>query len=273
MSALRPIGERINAERFVLFGWSRAILLQLAHPLVAAGVAQSAFRDSTAASVRRLHHTVRAMLSLAFGTRESREAAVANIREIHTRINGRLDRDVGIFPAGTFYSAEDPALLLWVHATLIESTTLVYDALVTEVTPKERDTYCAEAAWLPIALGARPEDIPRDWASLERYMTGISSAGTLVVGPKAQEIAHALLFGGFSRLVGPLATINRRLTLAWLPPEIRDQYDAQWQAIDERKALRIRERLRGLRRRLPDAIALWPEARRGPKDTMEARRV
>ena len=69
------ISWRINAERFVLLGWGRAILLQFAHPLVAAGVAEhSSFRESGAAAVRRLHLTVKAMLALAFGDAPRRAA-------------------------------------------------------------------------------------------------------------------------------------------------------------------------------------------------------
>ena len=59
---------RVNAERIVLLGWARAILLQLAHPLVAAGVFDhSGFRGTPYAAASRLYHTVHAMLSLTFG--------------------------------------------------------------------------------------------------------------------------------------------------------------------------------------------------------------
>ena len=115
----------------VLFGWSRAILLQLAHPLVAAGVADhSHFRSSAMAAVGRLRGTVRSMLSLAFGDEAAYGRAIAGIRAIHTRVHGELRAQTGVFPAGTPYSAEDPALVLWVHATFIDSAVLVYDRVV-----------------------------------------------------------------------------------------------------------------------------------------------
>jgi uncharacterized protein (DUF2236 family) len=63
------VSERINAERIGLARWSRAILLQLAHPLVAAGVAEhSRFKEGPLRAAMRLHHTVRAMTRLTFGT-------------------------------------------------------------------------------------------------------------------------------------------------------------------------------------------------------------
>src|SRR5688500_9884495 len=100
------ISHRINAERIVLPGWSRAILLQLAHPLVAAGVAEhSTFRGGPLTAAVRLHHTVRAMLALTFGDEATREAALEGIRAIHRRVHGRLPVAAGRFPEGTPYSA------------------------------------------------------------------------------------------------------------------------------------------------------------------------
>src|SRR5688572_32830582 len=112
-----PISRQINAERLMLLGWSRAILLQLAHPLVAAGVADhSSFRDGGLAAAKRLHLTVKAMLALSFGDEHSRAAALDGIRTIHRRVHGHIAAQAGRFPAGTPYSAEDPDLVLWVHA-------------------------------------------------------------------------------------------------------------------------------------------------------------
>src|SRR5918996_1999556 len=109
--------SRVNSERVVLLGWSPAILMQLAHPLIAAGVLQhSTFHGGAFAAVARLHHTVSAMLSLTFGDQERRAAALSGIKAIHRRVHGTLPVSAGLFPAGTAYSAEDPALLLWVHA-------------------------------------------------------------------------------------------------------------------------------------------------------------
>jgi uncharacterized protein (DUF2236 family) len=144
---MRPaadVSRRINAERLVLVAWTRAILLQFAHPLIAAGVADhSTFRGSPAAAVARLRQTVDAMLSLTFGTEAERETALQGIRGIHRRVSGTLATASPCFPAGARYSAEDPALLTWVHATLIESSVLVYEQLVEPLTPAERDRYCA----------------------------------------------------------------------------------------------------------------------------------
>src|SRR6187401_780127 len=163
--------HRINAERLVLLGWSRAILLQMAHPLVAAGVADhSHFRAGPMMAVRRLRETIKSMLALSFGDAFEAGHVIAAIRAIHTRVRGQLRESTGPFPAGTRYSAEDPALLLWVHATLIDSVVLVYEQLVGPLSASERDQYLVEAADVAIALGAIDADLPRTWTALEAYL-------------------------------------------------------------------------------------------------------
>ena len=257
------IAERINAERLVLLGWSRAILLQMAHPLIAAGVAEhSLFRASPLATVTRLHGTVRAMLALTFGDPIAHGHAIAGIRAIHARVNGELRETTGPFAAGTRYSAEDPALLLWVHATLIESVLLVYDQLVAPITEANRDEYCREAADVALALGARDADLPRTWAALERYLTTEYASGRIVVGPDARLIVQAVMFPPLPAISGPFAWLNRVITLGLLPEDIRQQYGFAWSERRARHLRRVSTLLRGTRRVLPRAIAWWPEARR-----------
>ena len=85
------ITERVNGERLILLAWGRAILMQLAHPLVAQGVADhSSFRDATLERVRRLHGTIKAMLDLTFGDAAPSGAATDRINAIHDRVHGRL---------------------------------------------------------------------------------------------------------------------------------------------------------------------------------------
>ena len=258
------ISRRINGERFMLLGWSRAILLQLAHPLVAAGVAEHGdFRDGSLKAAARLHHTVRAMLSLTFGDEAASTAALARIREIHRRVHGQLSAAAGIFPAGTAYSAEDPELVLWVHVTLIESVLLTYDRIVEPLTPGERDAYCAEAAGVAIELGARPAEVPRTWSALTRSLERTYESGAIAVSEPARELAEAVLAPPFALFVAPLAAMNRLVTAGLLPEPIRAQYGFGWSAARERRLERTWSVLRRCRRMLPRPLALWPEARRG----------
>src|ERR1044071_3474108 len=92
------ISRRVNGERLLLLAWIRAILLQLAHPLIAAGVAEhSTFRGSTRAAFSRLRETVGAMVAISFGTCEEHRRAIEAIRSIHRRVHGTLRQARGTF--------------------------------------------------------------------------------------------------------------------------------------------------------------------------------
>lgn len=201
------------------------------------------------------------MLALSFGTDADREFALHGIRTIHTRVNGQLREAVGVFPAGAAYSAEDPALVLWVHLTLLESIPLAYELFVGPVTDEERDGYCAESAWVATALGARPADVPITWAHASEQLSRMYASGVLCVGSQARELSRAVLAPRFSRLVPPLASWNRLVAVGLLPVQIRQQYGLDWSAADQRRFNRMVSRLRRFRQSLPDFVALWPEAR------------
>ena len=256
------ISWRLNAERMVLLGWGRAILLQLAHPLVAAGVFDhSGFRGTPYAAASRLFHTIHAMLALTFGDEPARERALEGIRTIHRRVNGELSESTGHYPPGTRYSAEDPSLVLWVHATLLESVILVYERLIGPLTPAERDEYCVEAFPIAVALNAREEEVPRTWNDLRAYLDRTYASGTIAVGVQGRELAKAVLSPSGAWMVAPAAWINRMITIGMLPPQVREEYGMSWTPRQERTLVRVVSALRLTRRALPDAIALWPAAR------------
>jgi len=261
--ARTSITWRVNAERIVLLGWARAILLQLAHPLVAAGVFEhSGFRGTPYAAASRLYHTVHAMLSLTFGDEDARQKTLDAIRAIHRRVNGVLRESTGSYPSGTRYSAEDPDLVLWVHATLIESVLLVYERLVAPLTMAEKDEYCAEAFPIAVALAARERDVPRTWADLRAYIDRMYASNAIVVGTQGRELAHAVLSPAGGWMVAPATWLNRMITIGLLPSRLREQYAMSWSARHDRIVARLTTMLRLLRRLLPGTIALWPDARR-----------
>jgi uncharacterized protein (DUF2236 family) len=256
------LARRLNAERLVVLGWTRAILLQFAHPLIAAGVHEhSGFRRSPLAAVVRLRHTIKAMLALTFGDVAARHRTLETIRAIHRRVNGSLDERVGPFPPGTRYSAEDPALVLWVHLTLIESVVVVYERLVSRLRPDERDAYCAEAAEVAIALGADPAHVPRTWEGLRAAIEAGYESGAVVVGRQARELAAAVLHPRGAWPAVPLLRINETLAMGMLPPAVREQYGFRWTPLRARVMTTTVTSLRVGRQLCPDAFALWRDAR------------
>ena len=258
----QDVAFRINGERLVISGWSRAILLQLAHPLIAAGVFDhSGFRASPIAAIGRLYHTTRAMLAITFGDDERRTAAIEGIKRIHTRVHGTLPMAVGPYPAGTPYSAEDPALLLWVHATLIESMVLTYEHLVAPLRAAERDAYCVASAPPSVALGMREADAPRTWTELQAYLERMHGSGMIVVSPQARELATSLLSTSIPSVLAPARWLSGLLTAAMLPPRIREEYGLPWTAARARHFSQLAATIRAARRLTPSALALFADAR------------
>jgi uncharacterized protein (DUF2236 family) len=248
------VARLVNAERLVVLGWPRAILLQLAHPLVAAGVAEhSSFRRSRRTAVVRLHHTIRAMLALVFGDDERRRASLDGIRAIHRRVHGRLREAAGPFASGTPYSAEDPDLVLWVHATLLESLPLTYRTLVGPLTAEQLDAYCAESASVAEELGARRSEVPRTWHDTLTYLDRGYRSGIATVSAEAREVAAAVL----SR---PFGIITRPLAVGLLPDSIRAQYGFRWSASQQSRLDAWCSAARKMRYVMPRSVALWPEA-------------
>ncbi len=262
LAKVAGVSHRVNAERIVLLAWTRAILLQLAHPLIAAGVYEhSGFRATPLAAVVRLRHTVRAMLAVTFGDDASRARAIDGIKAIHRRVHGHLSVGSGVFSTGTRYSAEDPDLVLWVHATLIESVPVFYELLVAPLTHAERDAYCVEAASIAVALNAREATVPRSWADLHQYVSDMYASGRISVSAQARELATAVMAPPLPVVGVPAACINRVLTIGLLPSFVRSQYGFNWTARDERTFTRAVRALRLFRQMLPTVLATWPESR------------
>ena len=258
-----PIARRVNREALVVLGWGRAILLQLAHPLVAAGVAaHSGFDEGALAYVRRMRRTIGAMLSLTFGTESEIRETADRINAIHHRVHGRLDRAVGGYPAGTQYDATDPALLAWVHATLIDSQLHTYALFVGSLARNEEDRYCAEAARVGPLLGVSASELPDTRDRLDRYLDRMQQEDRLAVGDGARRLAGALLAPPGRRWVAPALWLGRLTTVGLLPEPIRGAYGFPWRAKDARRLRSAAAVLRAARRVVPPSLREWPAARR-----------
>jgi uncharacterized protein (DUF2236 family) len=256
------VSWRIHREVALLLGWGSAILLQFAHPLVARGVADhSGFRGDARASWRRLHRTLGAMLALTFGGEEGAAQAARGINAIHDRVQGRLARAEGPYPAGTTYSAHDPELLRWVHATCLVMFMDAYERYVTPLHPAERDRYCAESAEVERLLGIPAGFLPRSVAELEAYRDRMLASGCIAVTDTARALAHDLLDPPVMRWLGPVAWLYRVTAIGPLPPAIRDAYGFRWARRDRAAFGLIAAVVRRGLPLLPSALRHWPAAR------------
>ncbi len=195
-SSDRPAGvasaaRKIHSEVVLLLGWGRAILLLLAHPLVACAIADhSAYH---AHRLRRLHQTLDAMLALTCGTPEEVDRVSRAVNAAHQQVRGKLRESAGIFPAGTEYSARNPALLRWVHATLLDSFLRTYELYVGPLTLEEKDRYCVEASGIESLLGIPEGYLPGSVRELQRYMDQILASGEITVTETARSLGRDIL--------------------------------------------------------------------------------
>jgi len=264
--AIRPgpgsVTWTINREVIVLAGWGRAILLQLAHPAIAAGLGDhSSFRTGVLSRVRRMRSTVGAMLSITFGDTEDMIAAAARINAIHDHVRG------------DGYSAHDAELQRWVHATLLDSVPSVYEQLVGPLSSEERDHYCLESSLMEPLLGIPAGSLPRDRAQLDVYMRDVFAGGTLEVTDTSRALARAVLYPPGWHVAWPLLRPLQLLTIGSLPAAVRAAYGFEWSPRDVRALARWTRVLRILIRVLPPAVRQWPAARRrtAPVQPMMAR--
>jgi uncharacterized protein (DUF2236 family) len=252
------IAQQINRERVVVLGWGRAVLMQLAHPLVAAGVDQhSGFAGGRLARLRRLRSTVGAMVELTFGDDARRSSAVDRINGIHRRVNGVLAEPVGSFDAGTPYAATDPQLLLWVHATLLDSVTLAYERFVGPLSTAQKDRYCEESLPVALRLGIPGPAAVRSARDLAGHIDAMLAGPSIHVGPAACSVARQLLYPPLSDPTRPAAWLTRLVTLGLLPPALRDAYGFPWSGARERSLRLVSAASRASLPFLPALLRYW----------------
>jgi uncharacterized protein (DUF2236 family) len=182
---------RVNREAVLLLGGPRALLLQLAHPLVAAGVAEHS--DFLRDPMGRLRRTLTTMLSIVFGDAATVAECAARIADTHARVRGTLREGTRSFPAGSVYDASDPRLLLWVHATLVDSALVTYEWLVAPLTEIERARLYEESKTVARLLGVPDRDLPDTYSSFARYVADMLAGPLAEITPTARRLGRSVL--------------------------------------------------------------------------------
>src|SRR5271165_4251994 len=126
---------RIDREALTFLGAGRALLLQLAHPWVAAAIAQHS--RTLGDPIGRFHRTFAVVFTMVFGTLDQALSAARGLHRRHATIHGRLPIPVGPFRAGSPYQANDLAALRWVYATLVETSLMTHDFVLPPLTGEE----------------------------------------------------------------------------------------------------------------------------------------
>jgi uncharacterized protein (DUF2236 family) len=260
------IAWRIHRERVLLAGWGRAILLQIAHPMVAQGVADhSAFTTEPWGWLRRLDRTLRSMLALTFGSEAEVAAAASRINAIHDRVHGRLGAAAGGAPAGAGYSAHDPALLTWVHATLLDSFLLAYRLFVGPLDRPDGDRYCAEASGIEPLLGIPPGRLPRTEARLQEYLETTLASGAIEVTATARRLSWEVLAPPGPGVMKPAFWLAALPAVGLLPADVRAAYGLPWSRRRQRALLALAAVSRRALPVTPPGLRYWSDARRAER--------
>jgi uncharacterized protein (DUF2236 family) len=211
VSQRQSVLRRVNREPVLLAGGGRALLMQIAHPKVAAGVAEhSRFREDR---LGRLVRTLRPMYAIVFGTPEQARAAAVAVATRHATV------------IGPGYRANEPELLLWVHATLVDTALTMYTRFVGALSPETIERYYSEATRMGCLLGVPERMMPAGPAEFRRYM------GEMVTSLQVSDEARAIAKAIFAPRPAPLAPVflgARVVTAGLLPPPFRKQYELSW---------------------------------------------
>jgi uncharacterized protein (DUF2236 family) len=248
---------RVGRELALLLGGGRALLLQVAHPLVAAGVAEHS--DYRRDPWKRLEGTMNAVWAVVFGSRAQADRAVARVRAMHSRVQGHTAE-------GTPYSALDPELLMWVHATLVDTALLVYGQWVRPLRPGEEAGYYEEMKVAARLFGTPDEVMPATLGDFRAYMQEMLDGPTISAGETAREIAAAVMHPPLPLPLRPAMEVANLITAGLMPPRLRQEYGLAW---DPARAALVGTWRTGARRLLmpllPDRLrtvpARYPERR------------
>lgn len=220
----RSMIRRVHRERVVVPYGRRALLMQAAHPLAFAGlIAHTGAIDEP---YERLARTARVIHAVTFGPRAEADRLTRRVRAMHRRVRGELAAPAGRFPAGTPYAADDPALLLWVLATLADSGLAVYERYVRRLRESERRAYWRDYCQVGRLFGLRPAQLPE---SLADYVEEMLRGPDLHVTDEARELAvRIVLHPPVPLLARPLLEVANFATIGLLPARLRREYGLRW---------------------------------------------
>jgi uncharacterized protein (DUF2236 family) len=215
--------RRVNAEPALFLAAGRALLLQLAHPAVAQGVADHS--DFQSNPFRRLQGTLEATYAVVFGSEALAAAVGQRIQHIHD------------FVTGASYRANDPVNLLWVHATLMDSALRAYTDLVEELSPVDAGTYYREMMLVAEVFGLPAAEQPASLDEFRGYFDEM--VVTLRVSDEGRRLGNDVLYpslpAGLRVTLAPALALNRLVAVGTTPEPLRRQFGFAWDGRREQR--------------------------------------
>ena len=231
--------ERFASDGVLVVGGARAILLQVADPVIAAGVARHS--DFANRPVERLRNTLTFAYAVVLGTPEDAESVAGRVNRRHIPVS----------------RAEDAELQLWVAGTLYETATLVHEVVYGPTHSELLDEVYGDYRRLGTSLQMPAELWPSGRAEFEDYWG--AKLETLEISADARQIAHDL----FAPVTAPAwlragLPLARLLTIDLLPASVRDAYGFTWGRSERRRARWAWRVIRLVAHLLPARLKSWP---------------
>jgi uncharacterized protein (DUF2236 family) len=208
-----------------------ALMLQVAHPTVGAGVAEHS--NFQADPWGRLFRTLDYTTCTIYGGPELAWSVGRRVREMHKQIKG-------VRPDGERYHALEPKAYAWVHATLAEAIVAGHQKFSSPtLTPAEVETFWHE--WRPVGrlVGVRLEDLPETWGDFQVYLhemvestlertEAVVDVLDSLSNPAAPPVPAVRRERIWKLLRGPVARPGETATLGLLPPVLRERFGIEW---------------------------------------------
>jgi uncharacterized protein (DUF2236 family) len=216
----------IGREAVLMLGGGRALLMQAAHPLVAAGIVGHS--DYELDPWRRLARTMTALYTIVFGTREEADRMGAVVRAVHVTVRGELSEDVGRWRAGAPYAADDPELQLWVHGTLLTTGIAMHETYVGPLSRRRQEGFYRDMRVVAELFGVPADVLPSTLREFRGYERAMLESGALAVGADARAVARTVLHPRAPLALLPALRALRVPAIGLLPQQIRTRYGFAW---------------------------------------------
>jgi uncharacterized protein (DUF2236 family) len=251
----RSMLRRVHEERMVgLFYGQRALCIGAVMPLNYVGTSEHSYAKLT--PFKRLVHTGNAFETIYFGTRADADRVLAQVDKMHHRVNGVLPEDAGVTPAGTPYSAFDPALMLWTVAVIADSAQCFFELFVRTLSATEREALWQDYLRFGELFGMPRDAVPASYGEFREYWRERLASDELFLTAEARYVGHATAF----KIPLPLShqpgkRVHDLLMLGSLPPRVRELYELSYTPAQATAWAVTVKAVRAARRLTPDRAA------------------
>lgn len=248
--------RRVLSEPVTSLLVQRALVMEVAHPKVAAGVDDhSSFKRRP---ISRAWVTADAALRLVFGDAETARGAARQIYRTHDRINGRLTEQAGEWRSGDSYTAHDASLLKWGWATLVDSAHVAYTRWVRAFSDEEAERYYAEALAFAGFLGIPSALLPQRRYEFAEYLEEMLGGGLLASMATSRRLASEVLWYRHWIVAPPAVLVQRAMALATLDERLVKRLGLRADGREMRLGRRLDLELARWYRHLPGSRAALP---------------